>query len=163
MDVFDAIVSRRSIRNYVEKPIEEEKLIKILQAARYAPSAKNRQNWKFVIVKDAKTKKLLVPACYDQSFIAEAAIVVAGIADPRFRWYKIDMGIAFEHIALEAIELGLGTCWIGAFDEQKVSKILGVPENLETVILMTVGYPKKIPEPTSRKDIAEIVCYESFY
>ena len=162
MDVFEAIKERRSIRSYKDKPIEEEKLQRLLEAAHLAPSAKNRQNWKFIVVKERKIREKLVPACYDQEFIAEAPVVIAGVANPAFKWYRIDMGIAFEHIALEAVDLGLGTCWIGAFDERMVSDILNVPENLETVILMTIGYPDYMPTPIPRKDMNDIICYDLY-
>jgi nitroreductase len=162
MDVFEAIIERRSIRDYKTRPIEKEKLMKLLQAARHAPSAKNRQNWKFIIITDEKIKRALVPACYDQTFIAQSPVTIAGVANPRLKWYRIDMGIAFEHIALEAMELGLGTCWIGAFEEPEVSQILSVPEHLETVMLMTIGYPNEKPSATPRKMLDEIVCYDSY-
>ena len=162
MDVFEAIKERRSIRSYKDKPIGEEKLQRLLEAARLAPSAKNRQNWKFIVVKEKKIREKLVPAGYDQEFIAEAPVVIAGVANPAFKWYRIDMGIAFEHIALEAVDLGLGTCWIGAFDERMVSDILNVPENLETVILMTIGYPDYMPTPIPRKDMNDIICYDLY-
>ncbi|RLF28465.1 MAG: nitroreductase [Thermoplasmata archaeon] len=162
MNVFDAINKRRSIRRYIEKPVEDEKLLRLLQAARLAPSAKNRQNWEFIVIRNKEIKEALVPVCYGQRFISKAPVVIAGVADPKLRWYKLDMGIAFEHIALEAVELGLGTCWIGAFDEKKVSRILNLPNNLETVILMTVGYPQEIPPPTPRKKLDEITHYELY-
>lgn len=162
MDVFEAIKERRSIRSYKDKPIEEEKLQRLLEAARLAPSAKNRQNWKFIVVKERKIREKLVPACYEQEFVAQAPVVIAGVANPAFKWYRIDMGIAFEHIALEAVDLGLGTCWIGAFDERMVSDILNVPENLETVILMAIGYPDYMPTPIPRKDMNDIICYDLY-
>ncbi|HEC86695.1 MAG TPA: nitroreductase [Thermoplasmatales archaeon] len=162
MDVFEAIKRRRSIRTYLDRPIEKEKITKLLQAAQLAPSAKNRQEWKFIVVTDEKVRKELIPACRGQKFIAEAPVVIAGIADPTFRWYKLDMGIALEHVALEAVELGLGTCWIGAFDEKAVSRLLGVPPNLETVALLTVGYPREEGLKTSRKPLDEIVYYERY-
>jgi len=163
MDVIEAIRKRRSIRKYKDKEIEEEKLNLLLEAARLAPSAKNRQNWIFVVVKDKAVKKQLVPACKNQEFVGEASVVVAGIADPSIsRWYKIDMGIVFEHIALEAVELGLGSCWIGAFYEDQVKKVLNVPDNLEVVVLMTIGYPAEEPEERPRKKIDEMIRYEKF-
>ncbi|UCH71858.1 MAG: nitroreductase family protein [Thermoplasmatales archaeon] len=162
MDVFEAIEKRRSIRDYEDRLIEDEKLLKLLEAARLAPSAKNRQNWKFIIIKDKEIKKRFVVAFYEQKFIEEAPIVIAGIANPNFKWYRIDMGIAFEHIALTAVELGLGTCWIGAFDEKEVSNILKVTKTLETVILMTVGYQKSTPKKTLRKEIHSII-YHDYY
>ncbi|RLF26609.1 MAG: nitroreductase [Thermoplasmata archaeon] len=162
MDVYEAIMERRSIRAYSDKEVEEEKLLKLLQAAQHAPSAKNMQEWRFIVVTDEKTRKELAVACRNQWFIAEAPLVIAGVSDPGFRWYQVDMGIALEHIALQAVELGLGTCWIGAFDEEKVSGLLNVPEDLETVALLTVGYPQEEPRRTSRKPLDEIVCYNSY-
>ncbi len=163
MDVFEAIKKRRSIRTYQDKPVEEYKLNQLLKAARLAPSAKNRQNWTFIIVRDKQIREQLVLACNGQKFVGEAPVVIAGVADPTFKWYRIDMGIAVEHIALEAMELELGTCWIGAFDEKEVSRILNVPNNLETVILITVGYPRIIPPRTPRKEMQDIVRYDAYY
>lgn len=161
IDIFEAIQKRRSIRTYQDEPVEEDKLHQLLEAARLAPSAKNRQNWKFIVVRDKHIREQLAHACNEQKFIAEAPVVIAGVADPTLKWYKIDMGIAVEHIALEAMKLDLGTCWIGAFDEREVSRILKVPDNLETVILITVGYPRIIPPRTPRKDMDDIVRYDS--
>ena len=135
MDVFEAIKKRRSIRTYQDKSVEEDKLNQLFEAARLAPSAKNQQNWKFIVVRDEHIREQLAHACNEQKFIAEAPVVIAGVADPTLKWYRIDMGIAVEHIALEAMELELGTCWVGAFDEKEVSRILRVPTDYETVIL----------------------------
>ena len=163
MDVFEAIKKRRSIRIYQDKPVEEYKLNQLLEAARLAPSAKNRQNWTFIIVRDKQIREQLAHACNEQKFVGEAPVVIAGVADPILRWYRVDMGIAVEHIALEAMELELGTCWVGAFDEKEVSRILNVPNNLETVILITIGYPKVTPPQTPRKEMQDIVRYDSHY
>lgn len=164
MDVFDAIRERRSIRSYQEKPVEKEKLDKLLEAARLAPSAKNRQEWRFIVVREKEIREKLVDACKGQRFIREAPVVIVGLADPSVsRWYKVDLGIAMEHIALEAVELGLGTCWIGAFYQDKVKEILDIPEDKEVVALLTVGYPKEEGIKTPRKSLDEIVCYERYY
>ena len=164
MDVFDAIRFRRSIRAYEERPVEREKIEKLLECARLAPSAKNRQEWRFIVVTDPEKRKRLVDACKGQGFVGEAPVVVVGLADPsESRWYKVDLGIAMEHIALCAVELGLGTCWIGAFYQEKVKEILDIPEQKEVVALMTVGYPREEKgEVTERKRLDEIVCYEKY-
>mgnify|MGYP000097143243 CR=1 FL=1 len=100
MDVIDAIRMRRSIRKYKDKEIEEEKLKLLLEAARLAPSAKNRQNWIFVVVRDKEIKKQLIPACKNQEFVGEASVVIAGISDPNVsRWYKIDT-VSYTHLTL---------------------------------------------------------------
>ena len=162
--MFDAIRKRRSVRSYQDRPVEKEKLEKILEAARLAPSAKNRQEWRFIVVTDEEKIKMLVDACKGQRFVGEAPVVIAGLADPSVsRWYKVDIGIAMEHMALEAVELGLGTCWIGAFYPEKVKEILDIPDEKEVVALLTLGYPKDEGERiTSRKSLNEIVCYNRY-
>ncbi len=164
MDVFEAIKLRRSVRAYRDKPVEKEKIQKLLEAARLAPSAKNRQEWRFIVVTDKRTRELLVDACKGQKFVGEAPLIIVGLADPSVsRWYKVDLGISMEHIVLEATELGLGTCWIGAFYEDKVKEILNIPENKEVVALLTVGYPREEGSRlTGRKKLEEIVCYEKY-
>jgi len=164
MDVFDAIRKRRSVRSYQDRPVEKEKLEKVLEAARLAPSAKNRQEWRFIVVTDEEKIKMLVDACKGQRFVGEAPVVIVGLADPSVsRWYKVDIGIAMEHMALEAVELGLGTCWIGAFYPEKVKEILDIPDEKEVVALLTLGYPKDEGERiTSRKSLNEIVCYNRY-
>jgi nitroreductase len=162
MEVFDAIKKRRSVRSYLDKPVEREKLLKILQAARLAPSARNRQEWRFVVITDKKTREELVSICEGQRFIAEAPIVIVAVADPSCRWYKVDTAIAVEHMVLEAVELGLGTCWIGAFDKERVGKLVDIPRDLEVVVLLTIGYPKKKGIRTHRKPLDEIVFYERY-
>ena len=162
--MFDAIRKRRSVRSYQDRPVEKEKLEKVLEAARLAPSAKNRQEWRFIVVTDEEKIKMLVDACKGQRFVGEAPVVIAGLADPSVsRWYKVDIGIAMEHMALEAVELGLGTCWIGAFYPEKVKEILDIPDEKEVVALLTLGYPKDEGERiTSRKSLNEIVCYNRY-
>jgi len=164
MDVFEAIKVRRSIRSYLDRPVESEKISKLLEAARLAPSAKNRQEWRFIVVTKDEIRERLVEACKGQKFVGEAPVIIVGIADPKVsRWYQVDMGIAMEHIVLEAVELGLGTCWIGAFYPDKVREILRIPEDKEVVALLTVGYSKhEDGVRTQRKSIGEIVCYEEY-
>jgi nitroreductase len=163
LDVFDAIKNRKSIRSYKPERVPQDLLKKLLEAARLAPSAKNLQNWKFVVVDDEETKQRLVKACNNQAFIGSASYVIAGVCDPGLnRWHRVDMGIAMEHIALEAVELGLGTCWIGAFDEEAVKKLLKVPESLQVVTLITIGFPADTPAPRPRKAMEEIVVYNEY-
>jgi nitroreductase len=148
MDVLDAIRTRKSVRKYLDKPVEDEKLNVLVEAARLAPSASNRQEWRFVVVRDPKTRKKLAEAASNQTFVGQAPIVVAACAETDnyvMRCgqlsYPIDVAIALDHMSLVATELGLGTCWIGAFNEQKVKEILGVPEEIRVVQLMPLGYP----------------------
>jgi len=169
MEVSEAIRNRQSVRAYEDKPVPEEKLNRILEAARLAPSASNRQSWKFIVVKDAQRRRELSIAASGQSFVGEAPVIIAAVATepaslmtcevPR---YAVDMAIAIEHMALAAVEEGLGTCWIGAFSQKKVKEILGVPEKYQVVTVLPLGFPKQEGRPKMRKSIQEIVCYETF-
>ena len=167
MELYEAIEKRYSVRAYLDRDVEDEKLRRILDAARLAPSGGNRQPWKFVVVRDAALRKQLVAACNDQAFVAQAPVVIAGVglapdrimscdvpADP------VDLAIAMEHIALAAAAEGLGTCWIGAFSQDAVRELLGVPETAKVIEVMTLGYPADAPRDKSRKPLEEIVCYE---
>jgi nitroreductase len=167
MNVFEAIKSRRSIRSFSDKKIEEEKLKKVLEAGRSAPSAGNMQEWKFVVVRDKDTKEKLATAANNQRFIAKADVIIVGCATVVDEvmtcgqyTYPIDLAIALDHMSLQAVEEGLGTCWIGAFKEDEVKKILGIPDEIRVVELMPLGYPLFVPESRSRKKLDEIVVYD---
>ncbi|MEM1682996.1 MAG: nitroreductase family protein [Ignisphaera sp.] len=164
MDVYEAILSRRSIRVYKHESIRREDLEKILEAARWAPSAGNRQPWHFIVVVDEQIKEKLVPVCRNQSFIKDASCVVVGLADVEKspKWAIVDTTIALEHIVLEATELGYGTCWIGAFDEAEVKKILNIPDRYRVVALITIGIASESPSPRPRKPLKEIVSLNIF-
>jgi len=167
MDVIKAIRSRRSIRSYKDKPIEDEKLKAILESARLSPSASNRQERKFVVVTDKAMREKLVDAAHGQRFVGQAPVVIVACATETTHImpceepsYPIDMAIAVDHITLEAVEQGLGTCWIGAFKQDEVKKLLGIPDNVRVVALLPLGYPDGTPDPRPRKSLDEIVSYE---
>ncbi len=148
MTVEEAIRKRYSVRNYSDRPVEKEKIIALLEAARLAPSAGNRQEWRFVVVTDENKRKKLAEASAGQKFVGDAPVVFVCCADTDFHkmrsgyeCYLFDVAIAIDHITLRATELGLGTCWIGAFYEDEIKKILNIPENIRVVELLTVGYP----------------------
>ncbi|MBN2028646.1 nitroreductase family protein [bacterium] len=169
MDVFQAIRTRRSIRHYLDRPVEEEKLRQVLEAARLAPSAKNRQEWVFVVVQYQETRKKLSIAACGQPFVAEAPVVIVGcslesdyVMPGGQPGYVVDLAIAIDHMTLMAVSLGLGTCWIGAFYEEQVKEILYVPESIRVVGLLTLGYPDHQPSPTYRKRLDEIVRIEKW-
>ena len=169
MDVFEAIKKRRSIRSYEDKPIEEDKLKKVLEAGRLAPSAANRQEWKFVIVKDRFLKKKIAAAANKQNFISQAGAIIVGCGTECFNVmtcgqyaYTVDVSIAMTQMSLQAVEEGLGTCWIGAFKEDEVKKILNLPDEVRVVELMTLGYPAYVPEPTLRKKLDEVISYDGW-
>lgn len=170
MDVFEAIKERRSVRAYDDKPVEKEKLNKIFEAARLAPSAANYQEWRFVVVTEKSKGKALMMAANNQSFVAEAPVVIACCAETdehKMRCgeqcYPIDVAIAIDHITLAAVALGLGTCWIGSFYPDKVREILNIPKTIKVVELLTLGYPADSPRPKNRKTIEEIVHYEEWW
>ena len=167
--VLEVIRKRQSVRSYQDKEIPEEVLQEILEAGRLAPSASNRQGWKFIVVKDEGVRKKLVPACKNQKFVGEAPVVIAGCAtNPGYvmtsgeHSYSIDLAIALDHMSLEAASLGLGTCWIGAFYQEQVKEILGVPEDVRIVSLMPLGFPKELGAKTKRKALSQIICYNKY-
>jgi len=168
MDVFEAIKTRRSIREYQEKPVEQEKLSKVLEAARLSPSAANKQPWKFIVVTDPKVKESLRSA-YNKDWLISAPVIIVGCALPKEAWvrsdgeeyWKVDLAIAMQSLILEAWEQGLGTCWIGAFREDGVKKALGIPDDVRVVALTPLGYPAEEKEPVvRRKPLEEIVSYD---
>jgi len=163
VDVFEVIAKRRSIRKYVPLPVPFEKLQKVLGAAQAAPSASNRQEYKLIVVTDQETKERLVHAASDQGFLAEAgAVLVACATDTSRRWHAIDAAIAVDHMTLAAAAEGLGTCWIGAFDEGAVKSILGVPEAVKVVMLLTLGVPAEEGRPRRHKTLDELVINEKW-
>ncbi|MEA1940573.1 MAG: nitroreductase family protein [Candidatus Caldatribacteriota bacterium] len=167
--VLEAIKKRQSVRSYQDKEIPEDVLQQILEAGRLAPSAKNGQPWKFIVVKDKKLREKLVPACKNQNFVGEASVVIVGCAtNPNYKMgngeysYTIDLAIALDHMSLEAASSGLGTCWIGAFYQDKVKEVLEIPEDISVVTLMTLGFPQALDTKKGRKDLSEIVCYDKY-
>lgn len=168
MNVMEAIKKRCSVRSYQNRPVEIEKVDKILEAARLAPSASNRQEWRFVVVQDRDTRQRLMKAAKNQPFVGEAPVIIVCCAKTDNHvmtcgqmCYPIDISIAIEHMALEATEEGLGTCWVGAFYEDHVKEILGIPQDIRVVELLVLGYPTK--PSSSHKDrlsIEEIVMHE---
>lgn len=170
MDVHQAIKTRRSVRSYKAESVLEEKLKKVLEVARLAPSAHNEQEWKFVVVRDAEKRKKLAEAASNQEFVGEAPVVIVAVAlEPEEVMssgvpnYAVDLAIAVDHMTLAAVEGGLGTCWVGAFSQEKVKKVLGIPERYKVVVLLPLGFPADKPQPKSRKNIEEIVCDENYY
>ena len=169
MDVFTAIHQRRSVRAYKKEDVEEDKLRKILEAARLSPSASNRQEWKFIVVKNKETRRKLADAALRQSFIEEApAVIVACATETKAVMlcgqpaYTVNVSIACAFMILQAYELGLGTCWIGAFQEDEVKEILKIPESVRVVAMIPLGYPNQPSSQRSRKGLDQIVCFERY-
>ena len=156
MDVKAAMTARRSIRKYVAKEIPEQVISELLEAMRVAPSANNRQGWSIIVVKDDETKRKLVPVSGNQKFVAECSAYLVGVTEPGAFYSAVDMTIALDHLTLRAVELGLGTCWIGDFEPEEVKKILGVPADRAIPICMTLGYPAHSPSAHKRKGFSEL-------
>jgi nitroreductase len=169
LTVLDVIRNRASIRTYKDRRIPRDDLLKILEAARLAQSAANRQPWQFIVVTNSSTRRRLVQAAGNQRFVGEAAAVIVCLADPQesapvgpFEGFLIDLSIAIENMALTAWELGIGSCWIGAFTEEKVRQLLDVPKNLRVTSLLTLGYPDEKPGSKYRKTLDEIAHFEKY-
>jgi len=168
MNVSRAINKRYSCRSYQQKPIPRKVLNKILSAARLAPSAHNAQEWKFVIVQNEEKRKLLAQAA-GQSFVGQAPVIIAAVStNPQdvmsggSPTYAVDLAIAVDHMTLVATEEGLESCWIGAFDQEQVKKILNIPEDCKIVVLLSIGYPANNAGPKTRKNLEEIICFDQF-
>ncbi|MDD1767920.1 MAG: nitroreductase family protein [Methanomassiliicoccales archaeon] len=158
----NAIKNRRSIRKYKKRRIPENDLKAVIEAARLAPSGANRQFWKMIVVQDEERKKELVPLCNNQKFIEDCSAFIAGIDDPSQKWYRVDIAIAMDHLTLAAYSKGLGTCWIGAFDREKLAEYLGVPKGQVITVCMTLGYPDEAPETRTRKPADELFYWERY-
>jgi len=168
MDLYEAVRRRGSVRAYRDESIEQDKLLRILEAGRLAPSARNLQSWKFIVVRGAPIRSRLAKAS-GQAFLAQAAAVIAVVSlDPDRLMHcgvpsgPVDCAIAIEHMALAATAEGLGTCWIGHFDQAGCCRILNVPSTARIIEMLTVGYPAAEPAPKDRKPLEEIVSYERF-
>jgi len=162
MQVQKAIQKRLSIRQYADASIPDEHMDILFKALQLAPSGNNLQNWEFVFVKDSDLKQRLVPACFNQRFIKDSAYFIAGVADPKLKWHMVDITISFSHFTLQAVELGYGSCWIGAFDENQVKQVLKIPEDKKVVICMTFGMPKGKHVPRGRKAVEEFIYLNQF-
>ncbi|MFQ5924945.1 MAG: nitroreductase family protein [Dehalococcoidia bacterium] len=179
MNVFEAIRERRSIRQYKPTPVSEEKLNAVLEAARWAPSWGNTQCWNLVLVRDAETKERLAetlnPTNRGIAAMQSAPIVIVAcaekgrsgyyrgeVATDKGDWFMFDVALAMQNVTLAAHALGLGTLHIGLFDAPKVAEIIGLPQGLEVVELMLLGYPDGSHAAPRRKELAEFVFLEKY-
>ena len=156
MDVFKVIFERRSVRHYLPKPVEEEKILKILEACRWAPSARNLQPWELIVIKDKELLKELAKTAPYGRFIAEAPVAIAVITDPSSKWHIVDGSLLTQNLMLAAWALGLGTCWIGSMDREKAKSILSIPKEKHLLTIIPIGYPAKVKE-SHRKPLREFV------
>lgn len=173
MDIFQVFRDRRSIRKYKDTPVEREKIEQVLDAARLAPSWKNLQCWRFLVLTDPARKEVLLSAFAEDNpgrkAFLQAPVAIVVCADPTesdvshgIDYFVADTAIAFEHICLAAHALGLGTCWMGLFDEEDMKSRLSIPDNMRVVGVTPLGYPDQEPKPRPRKELAEIVFFDTW-
>ncbi|MBS7640507.1 MAG: nitroreductase family protein [Candidatus Bathyarchaeia archaeon] len=180
MDIIEVIKTRRSVRNFKSDPVEDEKLLVVLEAARWAPSWANTQCWEFIVVKSAEVKEklaeTLLPMNPAFNAVKKAPVVIVACAKlglsgyykgkpvtDKGDWFMFDVALALQNLVLTAWSLGLGTVYVGAFDAKKAAEVLGVPQEVSVVALLPLGYPAEIPkEPPKRKDIKEIVYLDKY-
>lgn len=173
MELLEAIANRRSIRNYKNQAVPKGTAEKLLEAARLAPSAGNVQPWEFIIATKPETKKALMRGAYGQKFLEQASLVIVVCVDEkkaeksygvrgRTLYCYQDTGAAIQNILLTAYSLGLGTCWIGAFNEEEIRKVINCPQEMRPVALIPVGYPDETPRTRLRRSVFEIMHHETF-
>jgi len=171
--VFEAIKSRRSVRAFTREDVSEEEVEKLIDAARWAPSAGNIQPWEFIVVRKPQIKRGLSIAALDQTFIEEAPVVIVvcanqirsghGYGARGVHLYCLqDTAAAIQNMLLAACALGLATCWVGAFREEEAKKALNLPEGVRPVAIIPVGHPAEKPLARSRRPLSEIIHYETY-
>ncbi len=171
MDVFEAVQERRSIRAYQDKSVPRDKVEKILEAGRLAPSARNLEPWHFIVVTDEERRKALSKGLYAK-FLIQSPLVIVACGDKKVSsdWYAVDVSLAVENMILTAVSEGLGTCCVGSFEEKDVRNVLNIPDNFEVIVMLAVGYAsekldlssKVLHLVRSRKIISEIASEETF-
>lgn len=171
MKFIELAIKRFSVRNFEQRPVEKEKLLYILEAARIAPSAVNFQPWKFIVVTKPELLEL-VQTVYHRQWLATAPVIIIALGNHDKGWRRksddkdfteIDVAIAIDHLTLAATELDLGTCWICNFDVEKCCQILNIPDYLEPIALIPVGYPVKLPDLNkNREHLEKLVTWDEF-
>ena len=173
LDLFEAIRNRRSIRAFEDKPVSENLIRTLVDAARHAPSAGNIQPWEFIIVRDQQMKRQLSEAALEQSFVADAPIVIVVCADKErsgqgygnrgVNLYCIqDTAAATQNMLLAAYALGLGSCWVGAFREEPISRALNIPAHVRPVAMIPVGYAAENPASRRHRGVGDIIHHDTF-
>ena len=171
MEFSQLVKKRHSVRKFKNTPVEQEKILKIMDAARLAPSAVNFQPWHFIIFRETESLKKIA-SVYHRDWLTTAPVIILACADHSLSWKRsndgkdfadVDIAIAVDHITLQAAELALGTCWVCNFDAQKCAEILSLPREIEPIAIIPLGYPEKehLAEK-KRKPLEEIIHWEAF-
>jgi nitroreductase len=161
MEFTEVIAKRRSIRKYKSDPIPDEKMQKLYNALRLAPSGANLQDYSFIFVMDEEKRKRIASEAGHQKFLAEAPVLMVAICDPD-PGREFNVAIAVDHMILAATDEGLGTCWVGWFEREPVKQILDIPESKEAAILVSIGFPDENPDPRPRKSLEQLIMIDSF-
>ncbi|MBS3167193.1 nitroreductase family protein [Candidatus Woesearchaeota archaeon] len=167
----DLILERKSVKSYYKKSVSDEFIGELIDAARWAPSAGNMQDWRFIIVRSEKVKEKIAEACLNQDWMREAPVFIAICSDFQFletmypKLYSLfsvqDCALATANILLKATELGLGSCVVAPFNREKVREVLGVPDNADVYSIVILGYAREI-EPSHRHNIQDLVFFEKW-
>jgi len=169
MEFFDLIKKRYSVRAYTNDPVEDEKLQQVLEAAQWAPTAANRQPFQLVVIRTAGRQEEL-SRIYHRPWFVQAPILICGVGVPRMGWIRgdnrryldVDVAIIMDHLILAAANLGLGTCWVAAFDAAAARQILKLPDEVEPLIFTPLGYAADQPAQKERKPLSELVRYNQW-
>lgn len=164
MSLLDVVLSRRSVRRYEPKEIPKDVLDHVLEAGRQAPSAANKQPWHFIVLTDSEIKKELSKGLFNR-FIKDAPVIIVGCAHKDLiagKWSIVSTTIALQNMVVAAWAMGVASCWIGDFNEEKIKRLLSVPENWNITALVSFGYPAEKPQPRKKKPVEEIVGYNKF-
>src|SRR5574341_1378369 len=167
MEYFELIRNRYSVRAYKPEPVEEEKLQQVLEAARLAPTAANRQPFSLIVI-HTEGRKAELNKIYRREWFVQAPLLICAVGVPRNAWVRgdnrryldVDVAIVMDHLILAAANLGLGACWVAAFDATAARQILQLPDEVEPLIFTPLGYPADQPEEKERKPLNELVRFE---
>ncbi len=170
MNFENLVINRRSIREYDDRPVSEDDVLKIINAGRWAPTAGNSQEIRYIVVRKKFIKERLAQAAFGQDWMVKAPVIIAVCAnleileakygEMAYRYALCDGGAAIENMLLMATELGLGSCWVGAFDSEKVRTILGVPKHVKVIGLVTIGHYSKSVRIPIRRGLHDLIFYE---
>lgn len=164
-DILEIIKSRRSIRNYKKEKIKDEDILKILEAGRWAPSASNNQPWRFIVVKNQELIKKIGDACKIltiNSFVENSPLIVIIYSEKKHRWVDLDCGMCAQNMMLEAHSLGIGSCFIGAYRENKIKKIVNLPDEFNVIGLITFGYIESGKNFSERLNLEDLMMYDYY-
>ena len=161
MEVLEAIRTRRSVRSFKDEKISDQDAVKILEAARWAPSAGNKQPWTFIYVKDPQVVRM-IKNCSPGFYADATAAIVIGVDKKDEQRGTLDACFAAENILLAAHSLGIGSCAIVSFNSDPVRKIVNAPETWQPILVISLGYPDKIPSPPSKRKLSEVACMDSY-